>query len=326
MQRLRLKQNRFPVDFRIEAVKLVSHMDTKLLEDFISLSKTLNFSRSAEERCISQSAFSRRIKALELWAGTPLIDRDIYPIEMTAAGIMLKGFAQKILHQININQAEMHSLGWADASPITIASSHSLALNFFPKWLRKIDHVLSENTISMIPSDSFNCLEALIHGDVNFIIVFSHTHNPVLLDEARYPYCLLGIDSYYPVSAVDDRGQALFDFPTAGRAAIPYLAYPASIFLGKVVLSILQQTDEDHRLKQVYENEMANGLKAMAIQGFGLAWLPESIILNELKAGLLKRVGNAQMITHLEIRLYKGNIEGKKSAMDMWQNFLAHKK
>jgi len=40
-------------------------VELKWLEDFISLARTRNFSRSAEERHVTQSAFSRRIQALE---------------------------------------------------------------------------------------------------------------------------------------------------------------------------------------------------------------------------------------------------------------------
>lgn len=50
-------------------------MEIGWLEDFISLASTGNFSRSADERNISQSAFSRRIRALEHWLGADLIDR-----------------------------------------------------------------------------------------------------------------------------------------------------------------------------------------------------------------------------------------------------------
>ena len=54
-------------------------MELKWLEDFLSLARTGNFSRSAEERHVTQSAFSRRIQALELWLGVSLIDRSNYP-------------------------------------------------------------------------------------------------------------------------------------------------------------------------------------------------------------------------------------------------------
>jgi DNA-binding transcriptional LysR family regulator len=44
-------------------------------EDFMALASTGNFSRAAEERHMTQPAFSRRIRALEEWLGVVLIDR-----------------------------------------------------------------------------------------------------------------------------------------------------------------------------------------------------------------------------------------------------------
>jgi LysR family transcriptional regulator, hypochlorite-specific transcription factor HypT len=38
-------------------------MDTKWLEDFVSLAETRSFSRSAQARHVTQPAFSRRIQA-----------------------------------------------------------------------------------------------------------------------------------------------------------------------------------------------------------------------------------------------------------------------
>ena len=61
-------------------------METKWLEDFVSLAETRSFSRSAQLRHVTQPAFSRRIQALEAWAGTDLVDRSSYPTRLTAAG------------------------------------------------------------------------------------------------------------------------------------------------------------------------------------------------------------------------------------------------
>ena len=61
-------------------------METKWLEDFVSLAETNSFSRSAELRHVTQPAFSRRIQSLEAWLGTDLIDRTSYPTRLTHAG------------------------------------------------------------------------------------------------------------------------------------------------------------------------------------------------------------------------------------------------
>ena len=49
-------------------------MEIKWLEDFVSLANTRSFSRSAVERRVTQSAFSRRIQQLEQWLGVPLVE------------------------------------------------------------------------------------------------------------------------------------------------------------------------------------------------------------------------------------------------------------
>ena len=57
-------------------------MNFKLVEDFLSLATSQNFSRSAEERNVTQPAFSRRIQQLEVWVGVPLVDRSTYPTKL----------------------------------------------------------------------------------------------------------------------------------------------------------------------------------------------------------------------------------------------------
>ena len=55
------------------------------MEDFVSLAETSSFSRSAQLRHITQPAFSRRIQALEAWAGVHLVERSPYPTRLTGA-------------------------------------------------------------------------------------------------------------------------------------------------------------------------------------------------------------------------------------------------
>ena len=45
------------------------------LDDFMALAASGNFSRAAEERHMTQPAFSRRVRALEEWLGVDLFDR-----------------------------------------------------------------------------------------------------------------------------------------------------------------------------------------------------------------------------------------------------------
>jgi hypothetical protein len=80
-------------------------MDTKWLEDFVSLAETRSFSRSAHLRHVTQPAFSRRIQALE------------------SLGAL----------QTTRNLMRGHQAG--DSDMIDLAVPHTLAFAFFPHWL-----------------------------------------------------------------------------------------------------------------------------------------------------------------------------------------------
>ena len=93
-------------------------MDTKWLEDFVSLAETRSFSRSAQLRHVTQPAFSRRIQSLEAWAGVRLVDRSSYPTTLTAAGSAFYAQALEILQSLHNSRAQLRS---PEASPDTQA-------------------------------------------------------------------------------------------------------------------------------------------------------------------------------------------------------------
>ena len=68
-------------------------MQLKWLEDFAVLAQERSFTRAAEIRHVTHPAFGRRIRALEAWAGTPLIERGGGPVRLTAAGVLRHAYA-----------------------------------------------------------------------------------------------------------------------------------------------------------------------------------------------------------------------------------------
>src|SRR5215213_2598762 len=105
-------------------------METKWLEDFVSLAETRSFSRSAQLRHVTQPAFSRRIQALEAWAGIDLVDRSSYPTRLTPAGEALHAQALDILGGLQAARNTMRGHLAAGQDTIEFAVSHSLAVTF----------------------------------------------------------------------------------------------------------------------------------------------------------------------------------------------------
>ena len=107
-------------------------METKWLEDFVSLAETRSFSRSATLRHVTQPAFSRRIQALEAWTGIDLVDRSAYPTRLTPAGETFHAQALEILEALNATRNMMRGFQAAGQDTIEFAVPHTLAFGHHP--------------------------------------------------------------------------------------------------------------------------------------------------------------------------------------------------
>ena len=72
-------------------------MDTMQLQVFLSLSKTLNFTKTANEFYVTQPTVSNYIKALESSIGVTLLKRDSHSVSLTAEGKEFVAYANQLL-------------------------------------------------------------------------------------------------------------------------------------------------------------------------------------------------------------------------------------
>ena len=64
-------------------------MRLEWLEDILAVVETGSFIKAAERRCLTQSAFSRRIRMIETHVGAELFDRARKPVEELGAHVSL---------------------------------------------------------------------------------------------------------------------------------------------------------------------------------------------------------------------------------------------
>ncbi|MDG2273511.1 MAG: LysR family transcriptional regulator, partial [Halioglobus sp.] len=74
-------------------------MDIRSLTVFLSVSDTLNFSRSSELLHMSVSAVSRTIQRLEDELGQPLLERDNRSVRLTGAGHEFREYARNSIDE-----------------------------------------------------------------------------------------------------------------------------------------------------------------------------------------------------------------------------------
>ena len=86
--------------------------------------------------------------------------------------------------------------------------------------------------------------------------------------------------------------------------------------MSRVTDLALKQAPEPAYLDRVYETDMAEGLKAMAMEGHGIAFLPQSAVRKELKAKKLVRAdhpSSAQWEVEMDVRVYREKPVSKDS-------------
>jgi LysR family transcriptional regulator, hypochlorite-specific transcription factor HypT len=303
-------------------------METKWLEDFVSLAETRSFSRSAALRHVTQPAFSRRIQSLEAWAGTDLVDRSSYPTRLTLAGETLYVQALELLQGLQNTRATLRAHTAAGQDVIEFAVPHALAFAFFPAWVSSLREHFGPIKSRLIALNVHDALLQLVEGHCDLLITYHHDAQPFQIDPERYEFMTLGDEILAPYVRADAQGAPLYTLPGRAGQPLPYLGYAPGAYLGRVVELILKQSQEPLHLDRVYETDMAEGLKAMALEGHGIAFLPLSAVRKELRA---KRLASpcgpdthAQLSMRLDVRAYRqrpgGKTQPKGSAKALWDH------
>ena len=258
-------------------------MELKWLEDYLTLVDTGNFTAAAALRNVSQPAFSRRIQALESWLGVELIDRTRRPLRFTAAAIeheaTLRNLANQIYQARNQVQFSMR-----DQVRLTLAAQHSLlATPFLPRFLERVAASVQNLNYSVVSENMDSCVALFFKGSVDMLVIYeAGPHSSAILPHLSLRK-ELGTDEMTLVA----RPQILKKVQ-AGRSdrPLPLLVYPIGSFFGNVVWNdAIPRVLRDQNATIACESTFAVGLREMAIAGTGAAWLPRSIVLDELRRG-----------------------------------------
>jgi LysR family transcriptional regulator, hypochlorite-specific transcription factor HypT len=293
-------------------------METKWLEDFVSLAETRSFSRSAQLRHVTQPAFSRRIQALEAWAGTDLVDRSSYPTRLTLAGETLYAQSLDMLQGLQSTRAMLRGHTAAGQDVVEFAVPHTLAFTFFPAWVSSLSDKFGPLKSRLIALNVHDAVMRLVEGSCDLLIAYHHDSQPFQLDPGRYEMLTLGQELLAPYVKPAADGKPLYSLPGQAAQPLPYLGYAPGAYLGRVVDMLLKQSSTAIHLDRVYETDMAEGLKAMALEGHGIAFLPLSAVKKEVRAKKLVSAGTGLDML-MEVRIYRERPGGKAAPKSLAQ-------
>jgi len=277
-------------------------LELKWLEDFVSVVEMGHFARAADARNITQSAFSRRIKSLEIWAGTELLDRSQHPVSLTSAGRDFLPHAQEIVKRAYEARAATLDYSRIAESGVTIACLHTLALFRVPSLIADLRPQVGEFEATIVAETRTveEYLESLHNGTSDFFICYRHPAFSFDIDPKQFPRLDIGSDRVLPYIRREDFTD---DLLSKTGPTIPYLEYAGTSFMYRVVDHTVRQVPFRKRLKSVYRGTLAESLCTAAISGLGMAWLPESVVASNPRSNALRCV-SVESPEHMQISVF----------------------
>lgn len=297
-------------------------MELKWFEDFLSVARCYSFTRAADERHITQSALSRRIRQLEEWLGVPLFDRKTYPVTLTPEGQTFLAAASETVFSMAHLRHDLNQRYSSRTAVLRFAMLNTLSLTFFPDWIQRLNLQPNLSYIRLCnqkPSFAEH-ISTLHSGETDFLLTYANDAVSLIQQLAPYPMIQLGRESAIAVCRPDSSGAPLYPVCADG-GPIPWLSYGQHTFFAHALAQMLKTRLLP--LETVYENGMSVNLKAMVLAGGGVAWLPLSLVHEELLNGTLVRADEKRWDISLAIRLYRQPVLQNPQAEQLWQRICA---
>ena len=276
------------------------------IADILAVIDTGSFVRAAELRNITQSAFKRRIDAIEAQLGGPLFDRRRKPVALLATARPLERSLRASLQAQSMLLQEAGEVATGSGA-ITLACQHAISATVSPGLVR----ALSEAGLEPVRIRSGNrdeCLVMLLSGAADLVI--SHAVPGTGPEPGGFEECCIGQDRLMAVAHPE--------LPRRADGRLPVVAYPADVFFGGLVARLWAELPEGVTLHRRAETALTLAAYRYALDGLAVAWLPEALIAEDLRQGRLCRVAEAGPELALEVRMTRLAGAGRERARRGW--------
>jgi DNA-binding transcriptional LysR family regulator len=145
-------------------------MDLRSLKHVVVLSKLLSYTKAAQELCLTQSALTRSIQAIERRANARLFDRDRSGVHLTAVGRAFVERAAALLRDADDLDRLLRRANNADVGEVSFGMGPLAAQALLPGVLSKIFGAKQELRTHVMVRNVDTLLRALIQEEIEFFI------------------------------------------------------------------------------------------------------------------------------------------------------------
>lgn len=260
-------------------------MRLEWLEDILAVAQTGSLIQAAERRRLTQSAFSRRIRQIEDQIGVELFDRTHKPVKLSPTTARQRDQIEFLAGQLRQLASDLRHGAQTQSGYITIVGQHALTAARVPAIIKD---TLDENPNAFVRLRSANlddCLTLLLSRQADMAVLYRlpGTDHPVRPDFVET--AVIGTDRLIPVIAT--RRTDWLDLQLAQKD-LPCVIYPPEVFMGQVLeRMILSYLRLNLGIKIKSETALTFAALEMALEGFAVAWVPQSVCAERISEGSL---------------------------------------
>ncbi len=300
-------------------MSLMSSIDHKWLEDFIALARERNFSKAALTRHVTQPQFSRRIRALELWLGTDVVNRAATPLSLTDAGELLLPVARHTVSTLSEVQARIHSTQ-RGSDGVVLATGRTLARTWVPIWVHGLRRVMgAQIKLRLLTGSISDAVAALEQGHADFMLSYGHPHLQLTLEGGAFDSVTVAQEELVAVSAPSASGVARHALPGTAQKPVPVLRYGPSLTLHLILQDALASDPRTLHVREVMVSDFAEALHEQALAGQGLAWLPRALVQTDLDQGRLVLADPHGPLIRCAVQLFHPRRSRNALAQAVWR-------
>ena len=255
------------------------------IEDLLAVAESGSLTEAAQRRNVTQPAFSRRIQAIEERLGVTVLDRSNRPARPGEALLGLKDQLRRIAKDLRQVSMELSNTPSIQTKQIIVACQHSLAVSFAPRYSRRLLDKTENISVRIRSGNRDECLWLFTTGQAHIILAYEVSHQPLLTPLNYTEKKTIWNEKIIPVATpyfLENRLKQRSD------DKIPVIAYPEGVFMGRFNSETFSETiDMRSEFIRAAETSFTLSAREMALAHLGIAWMPESLIVEELAANRL---------------------------------------
>ena len=165
-------------------------LDVRRLKVLREVARCGSFSAAAESLAFTQPAISRQIAALELEAGTQLVDRRARGVRLTPAGELLLGHAEAILDRLAAAETQLEALAGLAGGRLRLGTFGTANATLIPLAIRAFGAEHPDVELRLVEGVSAKLMRRLAAGEVDLAVVSDHEPLELGADEIELEHLM----------------------------------------------------------------------------------------------------------------------------------------